>query len=218
METKYLLALGVGHNTPVFIDMAEQCGYEISGLYHYNNERTGEMDHGFKILGSFDDLFSRGSLSGKSFLLTMGDNEIRAGLTERILSMGGQIPSLVHPTSVVSRFAKISPIGVYVSAFSHIQADTVIDRGTIVLSGVNISHTNKIGKFCFIAGGATIGAYTVVEDYVFVGQGALSISSKVKTIGCHAYIGARALVTKSIPANTIVAGHPAKVMEVRQTT
>lgn len=213
MGTNCLFALGVGHNTPVFIDIAEQCGYEILGLYHYNDERTGEMDHGFKILGSFDDLFSEGSLSGKSFLLTMGDNEIRAGLTERILSAGGKVPSLVHPTSVVSRFAEISSIGVYVSAFSHIQADTVIDRGTIVLSGVNISHTNKIGKYCFIAGGATIGAYTVVGDYVFVGQGALSISSKVKTIGSHAYIGARALLTKDVEPFCTLSGSPAKILK-----
>ena len=63
-----LYALGVGHNTPVFIDLAEQCGYEVIGLYHYNNERTGEIDHGFTILGSFAELFSEGDLSNKSFL------------------------------------------------------------------------------------------------------------------------------------------------------
>lgn len=54
---KEIYALGVGHNTPVFIDLAESCGYKIAGLYHYNSERTNEFDHGFKILGSFDDLF-----------------------------------------------------------------------------------------------------------------------------------------------------------------
>ena len=123
------------------------------------------------------------------------------------------LPSIIHPTAVISRFAKISPIGVYISAFSHIQADTIIEQGTVILSGVNISHTNHIGKYCFIAGGSTIGAYTTLEDYVFIGQGALSISGKVKTIGNHAYIGARSLLTKSIEANTIVAGSPAKIIK-----
>ena len=182
------------------------------GLYHYNDERIGEIDHGFKILGTFEDLFSKESLIGESFLLTMGDNHIHAELTEKILQKGGNIPSLFHPTAVVSRFAEISPIGVYISAFSHIQADTIIGQGTVILAGVNISHTNTIGKYCFIAGGATVGAYTIVEDYVFVGQGALSISAKVKTIGHHAYIGAKALVTKAVPANVTVAGHPARII------
>lgn len=211
-EVKTLYALGVGHNTPVFIDIAEQSGYKVAGLYHYNGERTGETDHGFPILGSFDDLFADGDLSGKAFLLTMGDNAIRSQLTERILALGGSVPSVIHPTAVVSRFATISPIGVYIGAFTHVQADTVIEQGTVLLSGVNISHTNRIGRYCFVAGGATIGAYTTVEDFVFVGQGALTISGKVGTIGHDAYIGARALVTKEIPDGCTVAGSPARII------
>lgn len=212
MENKQLYALGVGHNTPVFIDLAEQCGFEVSGLYHYNAERTGEVEHGFRILGSFAELFSNGDLSGKNFLLTMGDNEIRAALIRKILSYGGRVPSLIHPTSVISRFAEISLVGVYISAFSHVQADTKIGQGTVILSGVNISHTNNIGEYCFIAGGATIGAYTDVGDFVFVGQGALSISAKVSKIGTHAYIGARALLTKDVEPYSVMAGSPAKVL------
>ena len=211
--TQKMYALGVGHNTPVFIDLAEQCGYEILGLYHYNNDRTGEIDHGFQILGSFDDLFSKDNLQGKNFLLTMGDNNIRSQVLQKILFLGGNIPSIFHPTAVISRFAKISKTGVYISAFSNVQADTIIEDGTVVLSGVNISHTNKIGKYCFIAGGATIGAYTTMEDYVFIGQGALSISGKVNLIGSHSYIGARALLTKSVDAYTVVAGSPARIIK-----
>lgn len=209
---KYIYALGIGHNTPVFIDLAESVGYHIAGLYHYSSERTGEIDHGFEILGSFNDLFAKGDLTGLDFLLTMGDNVIRESLTSKILSMGGNIPSIIHPTAVISRFTNISSIGVYISAFTHVQADTSINEGTVILSGVNISHTNSIGKYCFIAGGATIGAYTTIEDYVFVGQGALTISAKVASIGHNAYIGARALVTHTIPSEVRVAGSPARII------
>ena len=74
---KEIYALGVGHNTPVFLDLAIACGYTIAGLYHYNSERTGELDHGYTIIGSFDDLFAQGDLTGQSYLLTMGDNKVR---------------------------------------------------------------------------------------------------------------------------------------------
>ena len=210
MQEKQLLVLGVGHNTPVFIDLAEQCGYEIIGLYHYNDDRTSEVDHGFKIQGSFNDLFASNDLVGKNFLLTMGDNLIRSQLLEKIVSLGGTIPSLIHPTAVISRFAEISNVGVYISAFSHIQADTKIGQGTVILSGVNVSHTNTIGKYCFFSGGSTVGAYTEVEDFVFMGQGALSISSKVRNIGTHAYIGARSLLTKDVKPYSVMYGSPAK--------
>lgn len=210
---KELYALGVGHNTPVFIDLALDCGFQIKGLYHYNGERTGEVDHGFEILGSFEDLFSKENFQGKSFLLTMGDSNIRAKLSKRIIEKGGTVPSLIHPTSVISHFAKISDLGVYISAFSFVQADSSVGDNTVILSHVNISHTTKIGKNCFIAGGATIGAYTLVEDNVFIGQGALSISGKVATIGQCSYIGARSLLTKDVPPKVVVAGIPAKIIK-----
>lgn len=206
---KIIYALGIGHNTPVFIDLAEFSGYKVAGLYHYNDARTGTTDHGFEILGSFDDLLNKESLEGMNFLLTMGDNSIRENLTKKILLKGGKVPSIIHPTAIISRFSNINDTGVYISAFTHVQADCVIDEGTVILSGVNISHTNKIGKYCFIAGGATVGAYTKVEDYVFIGQGALTISGKVNFIGTKAYIGARALVTHSIDQGIKVAGSPA---------
>jgi UDP-perosamine 4-acetyltransferase len=209
---KELYALGVGHNTPVFLDLALACGYTIAGLYHYNEERTGEVDHGYMILGSFDDLFALGDLTGKSFLLTMGDNKIRTELSEKIVSLGGCVPSLVHPTAVVSHYAKISETGVYISPYTYIQADSSIGRNTILLSHVNVSHTTHIGNSCFIAGGATIGAYTEMGDYVFVGQGALSISAKAKKIGHHAFIGARSLLTRDVPPCVLVAGSPARIL------
>lgn len=210
-----LYALGIGHNTPVFIDLAESCGHSIAGLYHFNDTRTGEIDHGFEIIGSFNDLFSRDSLAGMSFLLTMGDNFIRENLIRTIVGKGGTVPTLIHPTAVISRFAEISDTGVYISAFTHVQADTRIGEGTILLSGVNVSHTNSIGRYCFVAGGATIGAYTTVEDFVFVGQGALTISGKVGHIGKNSLIGARALVTHDVEPGSIVAGMPAKCIDRR---
>ena len=209
---KKIYALGVGHNTPVFIDLALDCGYEIVGLYHYNGDKTGEVDHGYKILGSFDDLFLRKSLQGLNFLLTMGDSKIRTELSKKIISKGGLVPTLIHPTSIISKFAKISDVGVYISAFSFVQADSFVGDNTVILSHVNISHTTHIGKGCFLAGGSIIGAYTNMEDNVFIGQGALSISGKVATIGHDAYVGARSLLTKNVPPNTVVAGIPAKVI------
>lgn len=213
---KEIYALGVGHNTSVFINLAEACGYAIKGLYHFNDVRTGEIDHGFEILGSFEDLLSKPTLKGMNFLLTMGDNKIRTELSNQIICLGGEVPSLIHPTAVISRFAKISPVGVYISPFTYVQADSSIGDNTVLLSHVNISHTTNIGRSCFIAGGATIGAYTTMEDFVFVGQGALSISAKAKHIGHHAYIGARSLLTRDIPANVVVAGSPARIL--RDTT
>lgn len=205
-----IYALGIGHNSPVFIDLALACDFEIAGLYHYNDTRTNEIDHGYRILGSFNDLFNSGQVVGNNFLLTMGDNKIRSSLCRQIMEVGGYVPTLIHPTATISKFAKISDSGVYISPYAFVQADSEVGSNSVLLSHVNVSHTTKIGNNCFLAGGATIGAYTMVEDFVFVGQGALSISDKVKLIGHHAYIGARALLTHDVPAYAIMKGSPAR--------
>lgn len=205
---KEIYLLGIGRSTPVFMDLVEQCGYKIMGLYHFNETRAGETEHGVEIAGSFNDLFSNESLQGLNFLLTMGDIRIRAELSEKIRSKGGFLPTLVHPAAIISKFSIIED-GVCIGAFSIVQADTHIHRDTVILSGVNISHNNTIGQGCFIAGGSTIGACTKLEDFVFVGQGVLTISLKVESIGNHAYICAGSLVTKSVSQYDIVAGRPA---------
>lgn len=208
-----LYVLGVGHYTPVCIDLALACGYEIVGLYHFNDERAGETDHGYRILGSFEDLFIKESLKEMSFLLTMGDTKIRHSLAEKIHKKGGKIPTLIHPSANISRFATISEEDVLVFPQVIIQADTVIMENTIVSNASIICHHSKIGKCCFIATTAIVGAYTNMEDYVFFGQGALSISGKVANIGEGSIIGARALLTKDVPVNSTVIGMPAKTIK-----
>lgn len=212
MILKKIFALGIGHNTPVCLDLALACDYVIEGLYHYQEGRTGDFDHGFKIIGTFDDLFSKESLDGMNFLLTMGDNDIRAHLLDKILSKGGCVPTLIHPTAVISKFAKIDDIGVCIYPFTFVQADAVIGKNTTLLSHVNISHNTTIGDNCFFAGGATLGAYSKVGNNVFVGQNALVVSAKVKKIGDRAFIGARSLVVKDVPENAVVAGSPAEII------
>lgn len=50
-----------------------------------------------------------------------------------------------------------------------------------------------------------------IEDHVWVGQGAHIL--KGTQIGSHAIIGAKALITKDVPANSIAAGIPAKIIK-----
>jgi maltose O-acetyltransferase len=50
----------------------------------------------------------------------------------------------------------------------------------------------------------------IIEDNVWIGGGAILLPG-VK-IGRNAVVGAGAVVSRSVPANTVVAGNPAKVL------
>lgn len=208
---KTLYALGIGFTTPVFIELALDSGYEIAGLYHYNDERTGEVDHGYIILGSFNDLFNQ-NLSGKSFLLTMGDMNIRKDLTEKIINRGGIVPTIIHPTALISRFANVSQSGVLIAPKCVVQADVTIGDGVVMRDQALICHTTNIGEFVFIGPQALVGALLDVGRLAFIGQKALLISKKAKNIGAQCTIGAGSVVTKSVEDSATVIGNPAKVL------
>ena len=194
------------------MELAQACGYAIAGLYHYAPGRTGDEVHGFRILGTFEELLA-GDLSGRNFVLTMGDADIRLELAERILRRGGAIPSLIHPQSVVSAYAAVSAEGVYINPYCVIQSEVSIERLSMLEPGTAVAHGCRIGAGCFMAAGAVIGAGTLIEERVFVGQSAVCIAHKVGRIGARAYIAAGALLTRSVPPGAMMIGAPARISD-----
>lgn len=212
---KELYVLGIGGATFARIDLANACGYSVAGLFHYNCDRTSEVVHGYPILGSFEDLLSQ-DIRSKKFLLTMGDINIRSELHRRIISKGGIVPTLIHPTAQVSQYSTISSNGVMIEAQSIIQADCVINDGVFIASQSIICHQTVIEPYVFIAPKALIGARLQVGSFAFIGQGANLISTKVKYIGMHSVVGAGAVVIKPVEAYTTVAGFPATLIELHK--
>lgn len=206
---KEIYVLGIGGSSFARIDLASACGYTVKGLYHYNDDRTGQIDHGYTVLGSFADLLSQ-DLHGKSFLLTMGNMNIRKELFEKITAKGGCVPSLIHPTAEISNFAIISPKGVLIDSQTIVQSDCIVEEGAFICAQSIVCHQTKIEPYVFIAPQSLIGARLIIHEFSFVGQSATIISTKVKEVGHHALIGAGAVVTKPVKSGVTVVGNPAK--------
>lgn len=89
------------------------------------------------------------------------------------------------------------------------------------LSGIFISNSAKIGKGVIIYHHVTIGSNTVegskgygaptIEDGVLIGAGAKIIGNL--TIGTNSRIGAGCVITKSVPANSVVVMQPPRIIE-----
>lgn len=208
MKDKDIYILGVGHNTIVTIDLAETCGYNIKGLYHYLEDRIGESYFGHQIIGCNKELFSQ-NLKGKYFAISVGNNEIRAELFKNIERCGGEIVTLIHPTAVVSKYSIIER-GVHIYGNSVIDPNTIIKENTIISSKSSVLHGSRIGKHCFLAPDVVLGANTTVEDFVFIGLNATIVSNKVNFIDRNAVIGASAVVTKPVEKCQLLVGMPAK--------
>ena len=208
---KNIFILGVGRNTPVYMDLAESCGYNPVALYHYNGDKVGESIHGVPVVDSNINLFKKSSLKGELFAVSVGNNLIRQDLSNKIRERGGLIPTLIHPSAIISKYAVLEE-GVVVHANSVVQADAIIEVDSVVCYNVSVTHTTKVGKGCYLAFGSTIGAYVTIHDNVFIGQSAAIVSGKVDYIGCSATVGAGSVVINNVEPFTVVAGNPAKVI------
>ena len=207
-----LFVLGIGRSTPLYVEIAEAAGWSIKGFFHYNDERTGQIDHGFEIKGSFDDLFKQ-NIKGMNFLLTMGDMGIREKVSENIIQLGGTIPSIIHPSAQISRFANIADTGVIIGRNVEVQNDVTIHENTIIRSSVIVCHGTTIGSDVFIGPKALVGAYISIDSLAFIGQGSILVSGKTEHIGRNTLVGAGALVTKPLPDNVVAVGSPARIIK-----
>ena len=89
---------------------------------------------------------------------------------------------------------------------------TIIGKGTKIDNLVQIAHNVVIGQNCMIVAQVGIsGSTTIGNNVTLAGQAGLigHIS-----IGDHATVAAQAGVSKSVPANTVVWGYPAKPLSI----
>lgn len=90
-------------------------------------------------------------------------------------------------------------------------ADTVIGNHTKISNLCHIAHNNKIGENVAIASGANISGSNVIEDWVWIAPN-VCVRGWVK-IGTRAFVGLGAVVVKDIPEGETWVGNPARKLE-----
>lgn len=94
----------------------------------------------------------------------IGDTEVRKRWMTDLVKAGFIIPTLIHPSAVVSRSAEIG-------------------NGTVVCARATIGPRAQLGKGCIISCGATIDKNVIMRDWAYVDCGEIvsAQSIKVKT-------------------------------------
>lgn len=210
--TQRVVGLGAGGHARVLIESLRMAGcFELAGLLDPNLE-PGTLVLGVPVLGD-DSLLEQCVARGiRHFFLglgSVGDAIPRQRLFERALFWHLEPIQVIHPAACISPSAGLGR-GCAVLAGAILSSGAQLGDNVIVNTGAIVDHDCQIGNHVHIATRAALSGNVRLADGVHLGTGAV-VRQQV-TIGEHAIIGAGAVVIRDIPAFTVAAGIPARVI------
>lgn len=185
-------------------------GYEVHSLYDDNKSKHGNYINSIPVLGNID--FEKIDIKNKNFVVAIGDNEIRRNISTNIIQRGGVLPTLIHPSVIISESATIGK-GCILHANSFVWTNVVIEDFTIVSVNSNIAHHTTLHTGSFVSTGCNIGANIDVGQNSFIGMGA-TLMTGIESVGEWSIVGAGSVVIRNVPEYTTVAGNPAKTIKM----
>ena len=181
---------------------------EVVAFYNNSPELNGTSINGIPVLGCINDA-TKDSLSKiDMFHISVGDNNARLDLYRKLKKQGLKLLTIIHPTAVVSKTARISE-GCFIGAQAVIQNNVIISNVSLINSGAIIEHDNVIGQAVHVAPRACTAGRVKIGDMSFVGIGAVIIPDVI--IGELSFIAAGAIITKNVLDKTIMMGYSSKV-------
>lgn len=207
MERGDVYIVGAGTYGEVMLELAQILGFNVKGFFDEDESKINKNVMGKTVIGKFSDLDST-KIKGNKFIVAIGNNAARLNLMSKINKFGGQTPTLIHPTAVISPSAEIG-YGVYIHANAYIWSNAKIGNYCIVSPNVVIAHHTSIGEACLISTLSGVGASIKVENLVFIGMGSTIVTGVTK-IGSNTIIGAGAVLLNDAESNSIYVGIPAK--------
>ncbi|TAG89851.1 MAG: acetyltransferase [Bacteroidetes bacterium] len=194
-----MLIYGAGGHSKVVIDCLYSQNIEIDGVFDDNPNHISFGN--FNFLGEYQSHI----LTEKKIILTIGNNQIRKELAQKITH---QIGKSVHFQSCISPFATTES-GLMIFPFAVVQAYAHIGKHVILNTHSIVEHDCKVENFVHIAPNATLGGGVEIGEGTLIGMSA-TILPKVK-IGKWCVIGAGAVVNKNVPDFCVAYGVPAKI-------
>lgn len=192
-----LYIYGASGHGMVIEDIAQACGYD----------KIEFIDDGKNSYPSFDDIKGNTNIP---IVIAIGNNQTRARLYSKIKEHGFHLPSLIHPSAIVSKNSQIEEGSVLMPGVV-INAASKIGRGVILNTGCIIEHECVIGNFAHISPAVAIAGNVTIGNYTHIGIGSHIIQGII--VGDNTIVGASSNVVKNIGDFKKAYGNPCKEIE-----
>jgi len=211
-----IVLLGGGVHLQYSIDVIQkQNKFEIVGVTD-SIRAVGQELFGYKVIGRQEGMKEIVSSHGiEAGLITVGDNWSRKAIYDAVTS---RIPSFkfvsaIHPSVIIGNNVEIGS-GVVAMAGVIFNPGARIGDFTLFGTGAQIEHDCVIEEFASVSSGSVLGGFVRIAKYAAVCLGT-TVVDRV-SIGENTVVGSGSLVTRSLPANVLAYGAPAKIVRNRQ--
>ncbi len=206
------LILGAGGHAQVVADIlmrAHEAGSNCRpiGFLDDNPSLTGRLMLGLPVLGAVAQL---DEFDHDAVIVAIGDNRTRARIFDAVQTQREKIVNAIHPAAVLAPNVRLGE-GVMICAGAVVNTGTIIDDNVILNTGSTVDHHNHIGRHAHVGPGSHLGGNVHVGEGALIGIGAIVIPGR--SIANWAVVGAGAVVIQDVPAHTVVAGVPARVVK-----
>ncbi len=198
--------VGAGGHAKVIIATLRASGQYVAGVLDDRTESWGGSVLGCPVLGGLERLET---VPGRA-VLAIGSNAARRDLAARFPNT--EWVAAVHPAATVHESVAVGP-GTVIFAAAVIQPDTALGRHVIVNTGATVDHDCVLEDFVHAAPGVHLAGAVHLEEGVFLGVGC-AVTPGI-TVGRWTTVGAGGVVIRSLPANTVAVGVPARTREER---
>lgn len=190
---------GVGREA---LDVALACGIEVVGFVDDGTASTAVRN--LPVVRPDDVPNAAG------FVVAIGDPSARLDVASRLVALGHEPVSLVHPRAIVGPLTELGP-GSLISGGVHISSSVTLEPHVQVHYNATIGHDSVLEEGATVLPGANVAGGVRLGRSVTVGSGAVVLQGI--RIGGGATVGAGAVVTRDVDDNDIVVGNPARHLE-----
>lgn len=203
-----LVILGSGGHGIVVAEAATEAGNWSDIVFLDDNESESQVLD-FPVVGNLGGLAEIVDTDTEVFV-AIGDNRRRLELLKDVEESRGAIATVVHPSAVISRSAKIAA-GTVICAGTIVNARAVVGLGCILNTASTVDHDCVIGDGAHISPGANLAGNVKVGERAWIGIGA-AVREGIQ-IGRDTMVGAGAAVVANVGDDMVVGGVPARRLE-----
>jgi sugar O-acyltransferase (sialic acid O-acetyltransferase NeuD family) len=204
-----------GHSRVVYDILRHDQNIEVVAFVDNTPRGSEETIMGVPVRGDHDvipEMIENENVTG--FIIAVRDNEIRSSHFKKLLDMGLEPVSAIHPEAYISKTATIGS-GTVVASGVNVSTNVEIGENSIINTGAIVDHETTIGRHAHIAPGSTVAGRVSIDGSTFVGMGS-TIRDYVE-IGENVTVGAGSVVLEDVPSNVTIAGAPAEIKSEEHT-